>query len=234
MDTKLKLIAGLLIKNEANRYLRECLDDLTQYVDGFVILDNGSTDDSIEICSSYKKCLEVKTDSTDFKVNELYLRKLLFELICKYNPEWILMIDADEVFESKFKTEVKKIMAATDFFWFSFIHLHFWGDKIHYRIDKLWKPHNSAIRLCRYAPDFSYNWGITPFACGSLPFNIFYQPGKRTDIVVKHYGYANPDDIKKKYEFYKEQDPLGRYHAKEHLESIGDKVVSLVQWNDCN
>ncbi|MHB1629584.1 MAG: glycosyltransferase, partial [Bacilli bacterium] len=47
-----KLTAMMQVRNEAGRYLRMVLDDLSDYVDEIVILDDGSTDNTVEICSS--------------------------------------------------------------------------------------------------------------------------------------------------------------------------------------
>lgn len=226
------LIVGMLVKNEANRYLKEALDDISVYSDGIVILDNGSTDDTISICKSYSKLLNLEVDNTDFKIDELHLRRKLVEMCFAQNPDWILILDADEVMENKFKTELPKMMLNEENNWYSFSHHHFWGDKIHYRVDKLWEPHNKAICMFRYDKNINYYWSNKSFACGRIPHSMLGTKGEYTWIRIKHYGYANPKDIKRKYEWYKEQDPNGQWHQKEHLESIKDTEVSLMEWKD--
>ena len=226
---KRKLIAGLLIKNEADRYLRKCLDDLVQYVDGFVVVDNGSTDDSVKICQSYEKCLVVQINSISWQTGESTLRQELFNLICKYNPEWVLIIDGDEIFEEKFKQLLPKLMNSQDFDWYGFKIFHFWGNETFYRIDKLWRPHNGYIRMCRYKPNFDYIWADA-VAGSPLPTNVHkVLMGKKTKTRIKHLGYANQEDIKRKFDRYINRNDE---HQKEHIKSILDKEIVLEKWLD--
>jgi glycosyltransferase involved in cell wall biosynthesis len=228
------LVTGILTRNEGDRYLKEVLDDISVYTNGLVILDNASTDDTVSICLSYPKLLDLEIDSTDFRINELHLRKKLVELCLAQRPNWVLILDADEIMEDNFKIELPSLMEAPreTVKWYSFYHYHFWGSREFYRVDKLWKPHNSAICMFRVDESINYSWTSKPFACGRVPTSLSREPGKKTSIRIKHYGYANPKDIKKKYEWYKAQDPTGKYHQKSHLESILDADVVLEKWRE--
>jgi glycosyltransferase involved in cell wall biosynthesis len=229
------LITGMLTKNEAGRYLREVLDEIISYSDGLVILDNASTDNTVTICSTYPKLLRIEIDETDFKINELHLRKKLVDLCIAEEPDWILILDADEVMEDRFKSELPEMLergVRENIKWYSFAHYHFWASRKYYRVDKLWKPHNKAICMFRCEKGLEYFWPNKKFACGRVPISVRNYLGRETSIRIKHYGYARPEDIKKKYLWYQAQDPEGKYHQKSHLESILDKEVVLEKWKE--
>jgi len=55
-----KLTAMMQVRNEADRYLREVLNDLSEYVDEIVIVDDASTDDTVRVCRSYAKVVSLE------------------------------------------------------------------------------------------------------------------------------------------------------------------------------
>ena len=50
-----KLTAMMLVRNEADRYLTEVLSELSKFVDEIIILDDGSTDHTPDLCLSFPK-----------------------------------------------------------------------------------------------------------------------------------------------------------------------------------
>ncbi|HHV63026.1 MAG TPA: glycosyltransferase [Firmicutes bacterium] len=58
-----KLTAMMVVRNEADRFLVPVLDDLTQWVDEIVILDDASTDSTPDICRSYAKVVKFQRNS---------------------------------------------------------------------------------------------------------------------------------------------------------------------------
>jgi len=45
-----KLTLSMVVHNEADRYLRRALEAHRAYIDEAVIIDDGSTDESVELC----------------------------------------------------------------------------------------------------------------------------------------------------------------------------------------
>ncbi|MEM4254691.1 MAG: glycosyltransferase family 2 protein [Candidatus Woesearchaeota archaeon] len=97
----MRILRILYVKNEA-----DIIDEnLRWYFDQnipAVIVDNGSTDGTQDICAHYKGngVLELTVLQTKgFDV--IALLKKGYELANKHNPEWILIADADEFFETK-------------------------------------------------------------------------------------------------------------------------------------
>ena len=79
----------MLVRNEANRYLRLVLADLCQYVDDLVILDDASTDGTYELCRSFPRVRVLARERKSGFDNEIYLRQKLWQLTVDTSPAWI-------------------------------------------------------------------------------------------------------------------------------------------------
>ena len=71
------LILGCLVYNEEKRFLEKYLNRMSQLTNKIVIVDDGSTDNSINICAKYTSEI-YQTDRLMTK-NESVLRKTLWE-----------------------------------------------------------------------------------------------------------------------------------------------------------
>ncbi len=229
-----KLTLSMIVHNEGDRYLKPVLEHAKKYITNAVIIDDASTDNTIEVC---KKALEgipltlIENKKSLFS-NEVNLRKLQFEETIKTNPDWILVLDADEIFEDKFKDEVKELIANENADAYYFRLYDFW-DENNYREDQYWSAHMSYRPfLIRYKPEIQYTWKETAQHCGRLPLNINEYPVSISHLRLKHYGWAREDDRKSKYERYQTLDPDAKYGWKEQYESILDKTPHLVKWEE--
>ncbi|MBR3320097.1 glycosyltransferase family 2 protein [Candidatus Saccharibacteria bacterium] len=99
---KTKIIGMIRIKNES-LILDDTLNNLERIVDGFILLDDNSSDDSVEIAKHHSKCLAIirhkKTVEGDRSMEESIHRQLLLDEARKYNPDWLFYQDADERIE---------------------------------------------------------------------------------------------------------------------------------------
>lgn len=227
---------GMLIRNEAGRYLKEVLNQATQYVNRAVILDDASEDSSVEICKSIFQenniPLTLITNKQAGFHNEILLRKQLWEMLVSSNPSWILCLDADEIFEESAPFVLKSLSARTDVNYFAFRLYDMWS-KTHYREDSNWMAHHYyRPLLIRYIPGFDYVWKETPQHCGRLPLNILDLQGEMSPLRVKHLGWMNSNDRLDKFLRYKHLDPNATYGIASQYDSILDPSPNLVPWND--
>ncbi|CAM4435675.1 hypothetical protein FHS16_001627 [Paenibacillus endophyticus] len=227
-----KLVLSMIVKNEADRYLRETLEHHRGYIDHAVIIDDGSTDHTGDIVHEYLAGIPltyIKNESSQFH-NEVKLRTQQWQETIRMKPQWILNMDADEYFEQKFKDELPALLTAPNTFAYMFRLYDFWSED-HYREDQYWNAH-AVYRpfLLKFVEGYSYEWKQTPQHCGRFPQNIYSVPHKTSDLRVKHMGWARPQDRLYKYERYKLLDPDAVYGWKEQYESILDETPNLVKW----
>lgn len=227
-----RLTLAMVVRNEAGRYLEEVLTHAARYIDQAVILDDASEDDTVEIC---KRCLSaiphriVINQQPGFH-NEIALRKQLWDMAAETQPEWILVLDADEVFDDEFISLVPHLLANPDADCYHFRLYDMWSDSC-YREDPFWQAHKHYRPfLLRYQSGYQYHWQETPLHCGRLPLNSGNLREVRCQVRVKHWGWARPADRLDKYYRYKKLDPAAAYGIKAQYLSILDPKPNLIRW----
>lgn len=229
-----KLTLSMVVRNEADRYLPKLLEQARQYIDEAVIIDDASSDNTVEVCREILKDIPLKLitrEVTSFS-NEYQLRRLQWEETIKTNPDWILSLDADEIFEDKAITEIRKLINQIEIDFWCFRLYDFWNENC-YREDKYWSAHLSPWGfLVRYIPQFPYTWTETPQHCGRLPNNLMNLPTGFSELRIKHMGWATSEDREHKYRRYKKLDPDALFGIREQYESILDPVPNLKQWEE--
>jgi len=170
-----KLILSMVIKNEADRYLRRALQAHREYIDGAVIIDDGSTDASADICREELAGIPlrlVKNEASLF-ANEVMLRKQQWAETLRADPAWILNLDADEIFEEGFAEQLDSILTNQTEYDAVYFRLYDMWTETHYREDDYWQAHlYYRPFLVRYRPGVVYTWRKTPQHCGRLPLTI--------------------------------------------------------------
>lgn len=96
----------MIVRNEA-KYLSECLESVNDIVDQIVVVDTGSTDESVEIAKKYGAEIYSFTWVDDFAQARNYS-------IRQARCEWILWIDADERLTQTSVKEIRSLLRKTD------------------------------------------------------------------------------------------------------------------------
>lgn len=231
-----RLTLAMLVRNEADRYLEKVLTHATRYVDQAVILDDASTDRTVDVC---KQCLGklphqiIVNEEAGFH-NEVTLRKQLWELAVQTKADWILILDADEVFENAIVDVMPHLLNNPNVDAYYFRLYDMWNET-QYREDEYWQAHKIYRPfLVRYRPEHPYVWQDSPQHCGRLPVNIGSLRGVPCQVRLQHLGWARPADRLEKYSRYKKLDPEARYGIQAQYQSILDPKPALIVWQNEN
>lgn len=228
------LTLSMIVKNEEHRYLKMVLENSLRYIDYAVIIDDGSTDGTVNLCKEVLKDIPhkiIKNNSSSFK-NEYLLRKQQWRETVKTNPDWVLFLDADEILESSFEYKVKELMKDVNIDVYQFKLYDMWNEE-EYRSDKYWNAHTRyAPFMVRYQPKFKYKFTKKKQHCGRFPKNIGNLNVKNVDVRLKHYGWSRAEDRVNKYKRYMELDSQGKYGDIEQYKSIMDESPRLIPWED--
>ena len=225
------LIASLIIRNESEWFLQRMLHHLNEIVDGFVIIDDDSDDNSAALCRSviHKNLTLVELKRSLFH-QEHKLRRFQWELTQAQNPEWILCLDADEFFEERWKDLLPGILAQNQYKVVGFRKYDMWNET-HYRDDQLWSAHKALWpHLVRNVPQINNNFQTTNQHCGRIPVGYDNFPIMKSILRIKHYGSASPAIRERKYQRYSFLDPGGKFGNMAQYRSLMDENPNLVLW----
>jgi glycosyltransferase involved in cell wall biosynthesis len=237
----MKLVAGLIVKNELGRYLPECVGHLLEFCDQIVVLDDGSTDRTGEWlddnASGWDQIVVHHVDPEDgfFAGHEGRKRQQLLIHTLNQQPDWVLNIDADEfVTDGKLVRDYIEVEPQPRQVGVLDMEEVWKADKdwIHTRMDGGWRPHPVP---CLWSAKLSGMRGRAlqisnkALACGREPEVVrrYFGRARPTGASILHFGWANESGRRPRYERYVEADG-GRFHRNTHLDSImwpDDKVT---------
>ncbi|SDX41709.1 Glycosyl transferase family 2 [Marininema mesophilum] len=229
-----RLIAMMQVRNEVGRYLEKVLTSLEMFADEIVIIDDASTDETPDLCQSFKKVTKIEREKESLFGQEWKLRGKLWDLACSREPDWILAIDADEIFETRASKHIRNLIDQTDFDQVGFRFYDFWGSQTHYRSDHLWQLHQRYTPiLIRYFPNYPCIYPQQNHHVPRLPISYLVLPSHCSDFRVKHLGWSgNEEERRLKYERYIRIDPQGKWGNLEQYHSILDRNPNLLRWEE--
>jgi glycosyltransferase involved in cell wall biosynthesis len=177
-----KISIVTIAKNEGN-YIEDFLQTV-KWANEIIIVDNGSSDKTIEIAHQFSKNIYINTES-----NLGLLRKFA---LSKATNDWILLLDVDELITESLRKEIQKLLidnTELDAFFIPYINF-FYGRELTARIFKY-----SKIRL------FRKHFGTTT----SVPIHEeVVIKGKIGYLKAKlvHYSFRNVIQTVRKFTYY--------------------------------
>lgn len=217
----------MVVRNETGRYLAASVAWLNGIVDGTLVFDDQSTDDTAEIARAAGAIVKFRPyDRPSFLENESKCREDAWRTLgMQFAPtedDWVLSVDADEFMLSHTGGDARVPMrAAIDCALSEGVEcvdfpvaevFDMLGPRPMVRTDGEWGKIRAA-RLCRWQnpPVFT----DTPLAGGSLPKRAGL-PLRVNDPVLLHAGYRRLEDRHAKHRRYTEH----RGHGAAHVNSI--------------
>jgi len=233
-DHPKKLVAGYRVKN-AGRWLGRALAKMSQVADEIVVFDDHSTDNTIKIAEGFGKVKVIlENDRLESDFNEARDREKLLGLCKERNPDWIIITDGDEELEEKFDREAaERLMnpVKPGTFAYIFRYITHWDSEDLQRTDGVF-GRMANIRMFRNLPNqhiFSdHPQGLHCNSAPAIPFeNISMTPYR-----IRHYGYIDAEDRKRKYEWYQrmDTDKRARMIGATDYDHLVDTKASLIRF----
>ena len=113
------------VKNE-ERWIQKSLESISDLCSKIVILDDGSTDNTVEVCQSFSNVVDIYQQK-DLQIDEHRDRTRLLKMALDQNPDYLLALDGDEIFMPKSKDilleELETIYPDKSMFQFQFLYI---------------------------------------------------------------------------------------------------------------
>lgn len=100
----MSLSVALAVYNEADN-LGACLESVHDLASEIVIVDGGSSDQTVSIAQKYKAKILIEENRANFHINKQHA-------IDACSGDWILQLDADERVSTMLATEIKNVITA--------------------------------------------------------------------------------------------------------------------------
>ncbi|MEA4933864.1 MAG: glycosyltransferase [Lawsonibacter sp.] len=178
MQKKASVSLCMIVKNE-EEFILQCLESVKDIVDEMIVVDTGSTDDTVKIAEACGATIY------RYQWNDSFSDARNFS-ISKATCDWILLLDADEAFEKEDQALFFELISHLDVHGYHFMILNYTGT----RSSKQYSMHN-AFRLLR-------NNGLYHFS------NAIHEQINRIDgapvekgmfiiskVRLHHYGYLD-------------------------------------------
>ncbi|MHB0978203.1 MAG: glycosyltransferase [Minisyncoccota bacterium] len=196
----MKLVAILRIKDQMLT-IDACLSKLSDLGDEIVVVDNGSTDGTLEAYKKYPKVVKV-LETVGF--DEGRDKIMVHEEAKKRNPDWILWIDGDEVFENHLTRKILDDYMRSKYNRVTFRMCNFWLSEERCRYDSeyyLYTLHPQRSMWRNIESAYFKNLVIHNGDIQGVPGKAYISPYR-----IKHYGYVYKQKIEDKIKIYKEAD----------------------------
>lgn len=189
------LTVAAMVRNEADRFLRSALVAWNSFADDIVILDDGSTDDTAQICKDAGAyVVDAEMDEVAWG-REALTRAKLFNLAIDRGTDYIFFLDADMV-----PARDPRRLMDTDADAVAFVLYDLWAkedSRLYFRNDNFWQGHLSPrVWMIRRPeiPEKGWSWNDRGIHCGHLPLNLRSSriASAPLDYGLLHYAYLTP------------------------------------------
>lgn len=228
----MKLVASLVIHNELDRYLVQCVERLLEACDLVAVHDDASTDGGPEVLMGWEPGAEhleldrvrvQRSSERTFWKHEGYTRQLALDWTLEQRPTHILAVDADELLAdpARLRREVRA-RAHTAKRW-SLVMYEVWAadpSSLYTREDGGWRHHPVNVLYAAPHPKAPRpKMADKKLGGGRVPRE--YEMGRATPAGsgLLHFGWTRESERAARHQRYVEHDG-GAFHASKHLDSI--------------
>ncbi|WP_053956181.1 TPR domain-containing glycosyltransferase [Inediibacterium massiliense] len=173
----------MIVKNE-EKNIGRCLNSVAEIVNEMIVVDTGSTDDTVKIAKEYG------ADVFYFPWNDNFSDARNFSLQ-KAKGDWILIMDADDELEKKDKYKIAPLLDGKEIDFYIFETLSYVGNTIGEDMVS-----NLNIRIIRNHKGYRYEGAIHE-QLKSREGDISKEKVKIEKVQIYHYGYLKEETNEK-------------------------------------
>lgn len=227
----MKVTAGLIIRNEAARYLGMAVENLLGFVDEIAVVDDGSSDGWLEELSpgwggeAHRiRVLRLDDPGRDIRPDfhrHAVARNRLLQFTLETNPTWVVASDADELFTDG--QAIRRLCETTHADVVGVNIAEVWeacDDVLCTREDGGWRTHPIG---CVWRADKFRSQALAladkGHATGRVPDAVHRVPADASGEALLHFGWTNQPERAVRFRRYDEGDD-GKFHARAHIDSI--------------
>ena len=208
-----KIVAMYRIRNES-RWIEKSLEQTSKICQEIVILDDCSTDNTVEICKKFSNVVEIHERKEQLPLDEVRDRNIVLELALKLNPDYILIIDGDEVLMNNSKEILYEELSVL-YPEAKIVHLQVldvWDKPNQIRVDgiygKGWGPRllkiDKTFQHLRYiSTDYPGNIHCNNKFIQQIEENYMYY----SNVKILHFSNFDQKIRQEKFEYYNKIDP---------------------------
>lgn len=216
MATPKKKIVGQLVcgPGEAGRYLKETLDDFKRLCDDVVVCLCNATQAEKDMVRSYN--FRSYEDNREWGISQPDIKTRLLKTILLLNPDWILVLDADETMPGMDRDTLEGLTRNRESCFFYIVNL--WDDEQHYtKTMSFWN-----VRFYKADPSKGVQFLRKPVHCGNAPPYFYTIAAKQSYVphIVLHKGLMKPEDRVKKSDRYKVYDPRAIHKGRDYYDAL--------------
>ncbi len=184
---KLKTVSLCMIVKNEEKFLAQCLNSVKDIIDEFIIVDTGSTDNTVSIANSFGAKVYFYTWNNNFSAARNFS-------LSKATKDWILLMDGDDVLDEGDKGKVINLINTSK------KHGHFFNTLSVVKEDSKDYLYNLNIRLIRNTGEYEFEGAIHEQITHKFQ-PTDYANFTSEDIRIYHRGYIpEVSDSKKKRE----------------------------------
>ena len=238
----LRLVAVCAMKDEewlVERWLRRT----SEFADGIVVLDDGSTDRTKDIVRACPKVVELMENPPGGSWLVLKNRQRLLDAARRHGAEWVMVLDADEIMDARLADRLEDLIGRPELGRIFFREVTLWRSNQYYRIDKpeMYHRDTGTNQMLRMTPDLRWEraWPYTfkprlkkflttghfppaPVSGYETLRGIRGETLKVADLVRVHYHFADWERTWSGHVRYAARDAIQFKRKLHELESIVD------------
>lgn len=214
-------IIGLMVCGPNEKYLERTLKEFKRLCDDVMIATNNIDAKSKKLIKKYG--FKTYADNREWGLFQPDIKtSLLTRAGRELAPDWIIALDADEVFSPSFTRDGAEAITESGEIAFHFLVVNLYNDENHFAhsvgIQRFWN-----IRFYKYLPSHGLQFQRKALHCGLAP-PIAYKYGWYAPFYLLHYGLMDISDRQRKQERYRKYDPNKRYKSGAYYDELGQEL----------